>query len=148
MISTFLQAPIGAEVSIDLPIGRHHGRKYSSKEVIHFSKKHRAIRIDSVEEFTEGKPLHVNISNILPTQKQMLAWAEQIKGRGYSLVKHNCEHVKEMLAGNPPSSKQVQGAIGGAALGLGATRLIGFGPWGLVAGLVIGTIIGINTANK
>lgn len=144
----FNQIPIGAEVWIDLPIGRHFGRKYADNDVIHFSKKHRAIRVDSYADFADEQPIFTTITDNLPTQQEMALRANQIIKQGYSLLNHNCEHVKEVLAGNPPTSVQVQGTVGGAALGLGIARLAGYGPWGLCAGLVLGGLLGLTSANK
>ena len=144
----FDQIPTGAVVWIDLSIGRHYGRKFADNKVIHLSKKHRKIRFDTVAEFSEGKSVFASITDNLPTQQQMIEGAKGIEGKGYSLGWHNCEHAKEIVAGNPPSSRQVQGTVGGAAAGLALGRLMAFGPMGLVVVAVIGGAIGLGVANS
>lgn len=148
MPNTFVQSPIGATVWIELPIGRHYGRKYSDHQIIHMSKKHGKVSIDTVSEFSDGKHIYVDVDDLVPSQQEMRTWAYALKNKSYSLVQHNCEHVKEMLAGKPPSSRQVRGVVGGAAIGLSICRMAALGPLGLLSGLVIGAAVGLGTANS
>ena len=149
MTLSFSDAPVGAMVWIDIGMGiRHIARKFDFDRVLEFSRKREGWQIVDVTTFSGGKPIGISMKGKFPSQQEMLSNIKKYKDRTYSLIDFNCESGANAAAGNTPKSRQINGAaIGGTIVGFGA-RAAGFGPIGIIGGMLLGAVIGVAIANE
>lgn len=108
----------GTVLKLDFGSFYHYGVADGFGNVIHNSKKHFQVKIDSYDAFSEGKEIILSsITSDNPAQAAINA--KRYIGMPYNLVQSNCEHFARLCHGLEVESTQIQQYLL-AALGAGA----------------------------
>jgi hypothetical protein len=101
-------------------IVKHVGLLIGENQVLHNSPNGN-VQVCTWAEYSEGKTVKIVSNSLGPFEKlRLLNQAEQLlkEAKGYGVFTFNCEHLVSLIQSGKPTSKQLQGAAAGAAIGL------------------------------
>lgn len=141
------EIPIGSKVWINFPLCRHYGVYLGNNEIVHLSKKHRQVRVESVADFCNGCELRFSYPSKYHDSASLRAAVAQRAKAAYSILSYNCEAFANDLTGEKSHSRQVTwGAVAAVAtVVVAAHKGLTFKQTALLA--LAGAICGVALAN-
>jgi cell wall-associated NlpC family hydrolase len=120
-----LQDPQPGDIlGVQMPFYRHKGILLPGGRVLHASKEKGRVVVDSLEDFSEGRRVHVlgYPSRLAPDQ--VIARALELHGRPYRLFGGNCDHLVRHAHGLSKTSPQLNAWLAVGVVGMTAAAII------------------------
>lgn len=108
----------GDVIKINMGLYWHYGITDNNGNIIHNSKKRGMVTCESLQEFSEGKPVIKDPKLTGDNQNEAIKKASSYIGLPYNLFFENCEQFVRMVYGRTKESPQIQKYL------LGATGVI------------------------
>lgn len=100
--------PKACVVKIDMGLFFHYGIFDGNGKVIHNSKRHGRVVIESLKSFSEGKEVLADLGIFSGDADAAIERAKRYIGTPYNLLQENCEHFVRMAHGLLKESPQLQ----------------------------------------
>jgi hypothetical protein len=108
-----------------MPLYMHKGILFPDRRVLHASKEKGRVVLDTLENFSEGKPVRALGYPGRLAPDQVLSRGLALLGQRYRLLRNNCEHLVAHAHGLPEKSPQLNAWLAVGVVGVTAAALIG-----------------------